>query len=124
MAGRRRHGLGWALGLALFALALDVQSQSPRDQPATAQVAFRIIVVSSAEKAEELAGRVTKGEDFAALARAESVDPSAPQGGLVGPIPLSDLREELRDALLSLRPGSIRGVLYCRPDSRSFSAWR
>jgi tetratricopeptide (TPR) repeat protein len=83
---------------------------SLRAQPET-EVAFRLIVVSSVERAEQLGERLKRGEDFAALARSESVDPSAAQGGLIGPIALSQLRPELQEALRDLPPGSVVGVL-------------
>ncbi len=93
------------------ALGLGVAAQSAQTGSADPQITFRIIVVSSAERAAQLAVRGRQGEDFGALARAESLDPSAAQGGLIGPIALSALRAELRDALRDLLPGEIRGVL-------------
>jgi hypothetical protein len=78
---------------------------------ADAEITFRIIVVSSPERAEQLVARVKQGEDFARLAATESLDPSAARGGLVGPMSLSELREELRDALRNLAPGAVTGVL-------------
>ena len=75
------------------------------------EITFRIIVVSSAERAEQLLGRLKQGEDFARLAATESLDPSAARGGLVGPMSLSDLREELRQPLRDLSPGAFAGVL-------------
>ena len=101
----------WVLGLGICALGLSAAAQSPQTVTDDPQVTFRIIVVSSAERAEQLAVRGRQGEDFATLARAESLDPSAVRGGLVGPIALSELRAELRDALRNLPPGEIRGAL-------------
>jgi tetratricopeptide (TPR) repeat protein len=125
-----------AIGLALCAVALgpwaggsapvDAASRSPQSAgtlprqsaPATAgatagdlQVTFRIIVVSSAERADQLVARLRQGENFAALAKEASLDPSAPQGGLIGPMTLSDLHPELRDVLSELPPGGTMGVL-------------
>jgi tetratricopeptide (TPR) repeat protein len=104
-------GLGLCvLGVSLFALGLDAASQL--SGPATAdQITFRIIVVSSVERAEQLAARVKQGEDFGALAQTESLDPSAPRGGLIGPVALSSLREELRNVLRETAQGSVTGVL-------------
>jgi tetratricopeptide (TPR) repeat protein len=78
---------------------------------ADSQVAFRLIVVSSAEKAQQIVEEVTGGGSFEAIARAQSTDMSARQGGLIGPIALSELRPELRDALRDLAPGSVTSVL-------------
>ena len=47
--------------------------------------------------------RLNRGVSFESLARAESIDPSAGQGGLVGPVALSDLRPELRNVLQDAR---------------------
>ena len=45
------------------------------------------------------------------MAAAESIDPSAARGGLIGPVALTELRAELRDALSPLTPGQLTGVL-------------
>jgi hypothetical protein len=74
-------------------------------------VTFRIIVVSSGDRAAQIAVRVKQGEDFAKLAQAESLDPSAAQGGLIGPIALSELRADLQAALRALAPGGVSTVL-------------
>src|SRR5262245_49640189 len=79
--------------------------------PADPQITFRLIVVSSAERAESLLSEIQAGSSFEAVARTQSSDPSANEGGLIGPMALSELRPELRDALRELRPGDVRGVL-------------
>jgi tetratricopeptide (TPR) repeat protein len=79
--------------------------------PAEAQVTFRIIVASSADRAEQVVERLKQGADFATLARSDSLDPSAADGGLIGPIALSELRAELRDALASVPIGGVTRVL-------------
>jgi tetratricopeptide (TPR) repeat protein len=110
----RTSGCGTGLLLLSFvicALGLGAAAQSTQTVTDDTQVTFRIIVVSSAERAEQLAVRGRQGEDFATLARAESLDPSAARGGLIGPIALSELRAELRDALRNLPAGEVRGVL-------------
>ena len=68
---------------------------------------LRIMVVSSREEALRLMQRLQNGEDFAALARAESVDPSAADGGLLGRIAISTLRPDLQTALRGLSAGQI-----------------
>ena len=75
------------------------------------QVTFRLIVVSSAERAEALLSEIKAGGSFEAIARTQSSDPSASQGGLIGPVALSELRPELRDALRELTMGGVAGVL-------------
>jgi tetratricopeptide (TPR) repeat protein len=90
---------------------LGVGSRTLAAQAPAAQVSFRLIVVSSAERAQSLLSDIGAGASFESLARAESADPSASQGGLIGPIALSELRPELREALRDLRPGNVAGVL-------------
>jgi tetratricopeptide (TPR) repeat protein len=85
-----------------------IAAQSPQSAD---QVSFRIIVVSSADRASQIADRLKQGADFAALAQAESLDPSAKQGGLIGPIALSELRADLQAALRALAPGAVSPVL-------------
>lgn len=80
-------------------------------QPPVRDVTFRIIVVSSGERAAQVVEQLRRGAGFAALERRESIDPSAAQGGLVGPIALAELRPEIRDALSGLGPGEISAVL-------------
>src|SRR5262245_881 len=94
----------WALGVGSWALrAAQLQSAD--------QVSFRIIVVSSADRAAQIVDRLKQGADFATLAQSESLDPSAKQGGLIGPIALSELRSDLQAALRALAPGGMSGVL-------------
>jgi hypothetical protein len=84
-----------------------INAQAPADPPTT----FRLIVVSTAERAQMLLEEIAAGADFETVARAQSSDPSASQGGLIGPVALSELRPELREALRDLTPGVTRGVL-------------
>ena len=95
----------------LCALGLAAAAQTPQPAAGDPEVTFRILVVGSADRAGQLAVRVRQGEDFAALAKAESLDPSAPRGGLVGPIAMSELRAELREVLRGLSAGGVSAVL-------------
>jgi hypothetical protein len=74
-------------------------------------VTFRLIVVSTADRAQAIADSIAGGASFEAMAREHSSDPSSAQGGLIGPIELSELRPELRDALRNLGPGAVASVL-------------
>jgi tetratricopeptide (TPR) repeat protein len=112
MLATRGRGIGLrVLSLGICALALGAAAQSSQNVSDDPEVTFRIIVVSSSERAGQLAVRVKQGEDFATLARAESLDPSAARGGLIGPVTLSQLRVEMRDALRDLAPGEVKGVV-------------
>jgi tetratricopeptide (TPR) repeat protein len=79
--------------------------------PSAPQVTFRLIVVSTADRAQAIADSIAGGASFETVAREQSTDPSSAQGGLIGPIELSELRPELREALRSLDPGAVAGVL-------------
>lgn len=93
----------------VLGVALTGNSQAP--SPGADRITFRMIVVSSADAAEQVRQRLAAGENLVALARAESIDPSADQGGLVGPVVLSVLRPELRAALQNLAPGQLSPVV-------------
>jgi len=112
MPDSRRLALYSLLSAACAVAAWSVQSTwAQASQAADAQVAFRIVVVGSPEQAEVLAARVREGEDIAAIAVVESLDPSAPGGGLIGPMVLDELRGELQDVLRDLPEGSVSRVL-------------
>jgi peptidyl-prolyl cis-trans isomerase C len=60
------------------------------------------------ERAEALLARVKKGEDFAKLARENSVDKTASQGGDVGFASKESLEPEYAEAAFSLPVGSVK----------------
>src|SRR5688572_7244987 len=100
--------------LAVAVAALLIVRELPRaaqTPPGNAPVTFRIIVVSSVDRAETVVNRLRAGGDFVSIAQAESIDPSASRGGLIGPVEPSALRPELRDALANLAAGQISGIV-------------
>ncbi len=70
-----------------------------------------IIVVDSPSQADRVLQRLKNGEDFAALAKEVSIDPTASDGGSMGRIDPAALRPELRDAVKRLSVGEISGVI-------------
>jgi hypothetical protein len=96
-----------ALALQLTAAPLPAQVPAPTER----QVTFRLIVVSTESAARSVLDRLQRGAAAETIAAAESIDPSAARGGLVGPVVLAELRAELRDALTPLTPGQLTGVL-------------
>ena len=74
-------------------------------------ISFRLIIISTADKAAQVLEQLKNGADFSKLAQAESHDPSASQGGLIGPVALSELRPDLQTALRTLPVGDVSGVL-------------
>jgi peptidyl-prolyl cis-trans isomerase C len=62
-------------------------------------------------KIDELLKRAKAGEDFAALAKANSQDGSASQGGDLGPFPRGRMVPEFDKVAFSLKPGEISDVV-------------
>jgi hypothetical protein len=77
----------------------------------TSEVGLQIIVVHSPAEAQQVLDRLKNGEDFAAVARAVSIDSTASDGGSMGSMELAMLRTELRDALKGLSPGEVTGAV-------------
>jgi tetratricopeptide (TPR) repeat protein len=75
------------------------------------EVTLRVIVVDSAEEAQQIVARLNGGEDFIAVAQAESIDPTASAGGLLGKVTLSTLPAVLKDALVGVAPGQLTRVV-------------
>jgi len=101
----------WALVLVAFLVsfgsfgAVRIHAQ----QAPSTSIELRLIVVGSQTEAEQLLQRLQTGEDFAALARQKSIDPSASDGGSLGRVDPGSLRTELREALKGALPGQVKG---------------
>ncbi len=90
-------------------------------QPETVQASHILIGVDpkasaeekakAKEKAEALLKRAKAGEDFAALAKANSTCPSAPQGGDLGYFSKGQMVPEFEAAAFALKPGEISNVV-------------
>ena len=61
----------------------------------------------TAAEADKALAELKSGADFAVLARLNSTDPTAGEGGLMGVIDPSTLRPELRDALRGDRQAAV-----------------
>src|SRR6476660_1094855 len=93
----------FALLLALVVFALG-QEQTSNGIP------LRILVLNSCEEAARVRAELEKGADFGVLARQKSVDAKSLDGGLLGKVDPSALREEIRIALRGLAPGKLSPV--------------
>jgi tetratricopeptide (TPR) repeat protein len=93
--------------LLLFCLFIPVRAQG--QDAAQKLLELRILVVNTQSEAERILQQLGTGEDFAALARQKSIDPSASDGGSLGRVSPESMRTELRDALKGAGPGEIRG---------------
>jgi parvulin-like peptidyl-prolyl isomerase len=69
------------------------------------------IVVREQEKAETILKRLMKGEDFAKVAREESIGPEAKAGGDLGFVSQGFMPEEIDAAIFSQQPGEIGPVI-------------
>src|SRR5712691_5734313 len=96
--------------MATALAGLPLFSQSAQSTPPDA-VTLRVIVVNSAEEAGRIVARLNGGENFIALAQAESIDPTAGAGGLLGKVALSTLPPVLKDALVGVAPGQLSPVV-------------
>ena len=111
----RRRAI-WLLVLGVLA-ASEMRSRSlqlpvqPAQLTPSSEVTLRVIVVDSAEKAQRIVTRLDAGENFITLAQAESIDPTAAAGGLLGRLGLSTLPPILRDALEGIAPGHVSPVV-------------
>jgi hypothetical protein len=87
---------------------------SPRPAQVTPsnEVTLRVIVVDSEEQARRMVVRLNNGENFIAIAQAESIDPTAAAGGFVGRVTLSTLPPVLKDALVGVGPGQLSPVIH------------
>ncbi|MEX2205383.1 MAG: peptidyl-prolyl cis-trans isomerase [Myxococcota bacterium] len=77
-------------------------------QPARVQV--RQIVIEDRAKADDLHARLLRGEDFAGLARANSIAPEAADSGALPPFARGELPEAF-DRAFELAPGQISAVI-------------
>jgi parvulin-like peptidyl-prolyl isomerase len=59
------------------------------------------------KKIEALRARVTKGEDFAAVAADGSDSPSKANGGIIGPFSREDLSPQLQQMIDKMKPGEV-----------------
>jgi tetratricopeptide (TPR) repeat protein len=103
-----RVALMLAASTALTFASAPQQTSAPAPADDTL---LRIIVVESLEEAGRVMVRLLDGEDFGAIARTMSIDPSAARGGVVGPMATSGLRPELRSALSGLHVGSFSPIV-------------
>ena len=106
----RRMMLRPALVILLVVVAIT-GAMLRAQAPAPTEVSLRIIVAGSTAEAEKVLTRLLTGVPFETVARELSIDPSASQGGLIGPVSPASLRPELQAALTGLTPGQISRVV-------------
>jgi hypothetical protein len=100
------------LGATILSSPVTAQESSQPHAAASATVPVQVIVLRSPEDADKILARLHAGEDFASLAKSESIDPTAPNGGFIGDVDPSTLRSELRDVLQGAKPGELTSVIH------------
>lgn len=98
-------------GELLAQKALDhLQQQVPDNMES---VHFRQIVLQEAARADQIIGRIQGGEDFAAVARQESIDTrTRGQGGEVGWVPRGAMNDDLANVIFALEPGGVGKYIH------------
>lgn len=72
---------------------------------------LRIIVVENPQQAEAAKRRLRNGEPFAKVAHDASIDPTAPGGGYIGEMELSELDAKIAAAAAQLQYGETSGIV-------------
>lgn len=106
-----------------FYRAQQGEGPAPAQAVPQTQVRLRALFLNLPEKAtpveeetirrqaEDLRKKADSGDNFPDLARRFSQGPGAQQGGELGPVDLSDLLPEMRQAVSKLKPGQISQVI-------------
>jgi peptidyl-prolyl cis-trans isomerase SurA len=84
--------------------------------PTTVQGGQTVVNVAAddevAKKIADIRARAIKGEDFAKLVAEVSESPSKSNGGLIGPINVSELAPQVHDLLDKMKPGDISEPIH------------
>lgn len=110
-SSRVSRARNWWLGAAILGAGLMLLSQATAQDSPAQVLPLRLIVVSSQDGAQRIVDQLTGGADFAVLARLKSVDATAEDGGFMGDVDPTTLRQELRDALQGVQPGQFSRVV-------------
>lgn len=112
MIHRNRSGVVHRIGCVL-ALLVTILSGSLNGQQTDTSTEFHlgILVVPSKQKADAIRTKLEAGWNFGVLAKENSTDPSAVEGGYLGQLRLDELRPEFRDALKDVKPGQFSPIV-------------
>ncbi len=105
----RRSATIFALCTLVFAASCLLPGACAQQDPPPATLG--IIVTRTAGDAGTVLKQLKAGMDFAILAKENSIDPTASDGGSLGKLTPSDLPPELRDALAGIKAGEFSGVV-------------
>src|ERR1700752_2544597 len=102
------HRIDCVLILLIAILASSLNAQQT-DGPA--EFHLGILVVPSKQKADAIRTNLEAGWSFGVLAKENSIDPSAVEGGYLGQLRLDELRPEFRDALKDVKQGQFSPIV-------------
>ena len=71
----------------------------------------RHILVKTETEAQEILNKLKAGENFAALARTYSIDPSKKNGGSTGFFSLGDFHPDFEAVVMKLKPNEVSGIV-------------
>ena len=77
------------------------------NKPGEEEVHAQHILVDSEDQAKKIIDQLNKGADFAALAKTESKDPAAQNGGDLGFFKKADMVPEFANVAFALKPGQV-----------------
>jgi tetratricopeptide (TPR) repeat protein len=95
------------LSLVIFVLPTFLLSASAASQAPEEQVGLRLIVVKTEAEASGLLKQIQSGQSFEVIAKANSIDPTAKDGGYLGLLRLADIKADLQRVVIGLKPGQI-----------------
>lgn len=90
--------------------AMELQAKRPREMLYLAEIALPFAERGEAETvtlANQLYGQISRGTSFASVAQEYSRSGTAEQGGVLPPVPATQLPTDFRTQVLLLRPGQI-----------------
>ena len=100
--------LARAIGPSVSDAALHAKYDAEiANKPGEEEVHARHILVDSEDQAKKIIDQLNKGADFATLAKANSKDPAAQNGGDLGFFKKADMVPEFADAAFALKPGQV-----------------
>jgi hypothetical protein len=100
-----------ALVAALIVFGAGAPAGLAAQDLTSGQVDLQVIVVRREAEAEQVMSRLKRGEDFAQVARAVSIDANASTGGSVRGADPTTMRPELRNVLANMHPGDVSGPI-------------
>jgi peptidyl-prolyl cis-trans isomerase SurA len=90
--------------------AMQLQARRPREMLSLAEIALPFAENGQEETlalADRLHGQLVRGADFASIARDYSRSGTAAEGGVLPPVPATQLPSDFRTQVLLLRPGQV-----------------